>query len=217
MNALVVGAISKCSPTRPHATSDLLTQEDTTGLVSGPIDLGGTGTLSRGYEAGNILGIEYRPGTLPDEEILANDLIRLLLLYRSLIEGRDQVEADDAEDPLDGRPNSGQEGRRRYSWHRRAERSRWLAQEAKRIHGSTWQVEACRKDLTTVYGEVAEGYIEAHHLTPFAQLAGRPTALEPKHDFAVVCPDCHRIVHRRRSEPYSLAEVSAMMSAHLSD
>ena len=47
------------------------------------------------------------------------------------------------------------------------------------------------------YGELGRGFIEAHHLTPIAQLAlsGR-TRLSPRDDFAVVCANCHRMIHR---------------------
>jgi len=188
------------------ATRDvgLLAREDIDGLITGPVDLDGTTTMTRGYQAGNILAIEYGRGEVPDEEVLATDLTRLLVLYTALVEARDQVQADegDAEDPSG--VESGIEAKR-YRWHRRAERSPSLARDAKQIHGSRCQVQACGKRLVDLYGEVGDGYIEAHHLTPFADLDGRPTELDPATDFAVVCPDCHRMIHRRR-EPYTLAE-----------
>jgi 5-methylcytosine-specific restriction protein A len=195
------------------ATRDvgLLANEDTAGLIRGPLELGGEGTLTKGYEAGNIFAIEYDPAQLPTDDELDRDLTRMLLLYQSLVEGRDQVESDEQDDPLGGRPKSGLEARR-YTWHRRAERSSGLAKAAKKVHGTICQVQACGKDLTAIYGELAEGYIEAHHLTPFASLAGRPTELDPKTDFAVVCPDCHRMLHRRSPEPYTLKELSARYS-----
>ena len=187
----------------------LLASEDLSGLFTGPIALSAKGTYTRGYEAGNIVSVEYRAGALPTEDVLADDLLRLLILYRSLVEGRDQLEIEDEDTGGHKPPKPGLEARR-YSWHRRAEgRNGSLAHDAKRIHGTTCQVEACRKDLSAIYGQMANGYIEAHHLTPFAQLDERPTALDPEHDFAVVCPDCHRMIHRRTAEPYTLGEVSA--------
>lgn len=197
------------------ATRDvgLLASEDLSGLLTGPLDLNGSGTLTRGYEAGSIVAKEYIRDALPDEPTLETDLTRLLLLYAALIEARDQVEADesDAADPTQ-RLLRGLEAKR-YRWHRRAERSPSLAREAKRIHGTRCQVPACGKDLRETYGEVATGYIEAHHLKPFASLDGRPTELNPATDFAVLCPDCHRMAHRRQAEPYTLAELSAMIDA----
>jgi 5-methylcytosine-specific restriction protein A len=189
----------------------LLTGEETYGLLAGPLDLGGASRLTRGYESGNILAVEYSRARIPSESDLEADLIRLLLLYRSLAEARDQVQEDDG--PSNSKKGAdSQVEAAQFRWHRRAERSRSLATEAKKFHGTRCQVPACGKDLSEIYGDLANGYIEAHHLTPFSKLEGRPTELDPKQDFAVVCPDCHRMIHRR-SEPYSLAEISAQISA----
>jgi 5-methylcytosine-specific restriction protein A len=189
------------------ATRDrgLLEGEETYGLRGGPLSLGATYRRTEAYESGNIFAVEYG-SELPPEADLEADLTRLLLLYRSLAEARDQVQEDERigpSSPAQDRPEAA-----RYRWHKRAERSRKLAKEAKRFHGTRCQVPACGKDLFEIYGELAEGYIEAHHLIPFASLEGRPTDLNPKTDFAVVCPDCHRMIHRR-PEPYTLEEISA--------
>jgi 5-methylcytosine-specific restriction enzyme A len=196
------------------ATRDvgLLEGEDTSGLLAGPIDLNGTGMLTRGYEAGNILALRYLPQSLPDEDERDTNLTRLLMLYQALIEARDQVEADESDSDDPTRPPLRGLEAKRYRWHRRAERSPSLAREAKGIHGTRCQVPTCGKELADTYGEIAEGYIEAHHLTPFASLDGRPTELDPATDFVVVCPDCHRMLHRR-AEPYTLDELSLMIEA----
>lgn len=93
-------------------------------------------------------------------------------------------------------------------WHLRAERNPKLALEAKRVQGSTCAVRAF--NFAHRYGELGYGYIEAHHLTPFADLEGRPAALDPRHDFAMVCANCHRMIHRRRP-PYTLDEIRAVL------
>ncbi len=195
------------------ATRDvgLLAHEDTSGLELGPIDLGGTTMLTRGYEAGNIAGLEYRHGALPSEDQIEDDLTRMLLLYASLAEARDQVQADESDAGGSSQPPLTGIEARSYRWHRRAERSRSLAAAAKRVHGNICQVPACGKDLNSIYGEVlAKSYIEAHHLTPFADLDGRPTQLDPAADFAVVCPDCHRMLHKRK-DPYTLSELNTFI------
>jgi|SRR5215213_221125 len=183
---------------------DLLSGEETYGLIPGAIPLEGKGRLTRGYESGNIFAIEYG-SVLPSVSDLEADLTRLLLLYQSLIEARDQIQ--EADEPT-STPSGSQTEASKFRWHKRAERSRSLAIEAKKFHGTRCQVPACGKDLSEVYGDLAAGYIEAHHLTPFASLEGRPTELDPRTDFAVVCPDCHRMIHRK-GDPYSLDEVSA--------
>lgn len=186
----------------------LLEGEETYGLLEGPIDLGARYRRSRGYESGNIFAMEYK-SDLPSEADLEADLTRFLLLYQSLAEARDQVqdEQDDSAPPGQTHTEAA-----KYRWHKRAERSRKLAEEAKRFHGTRCQVPACGKKLSGIYGELAGDYIEAHHLTPFVSLEGRPTELDPKTDFAVVCPDCHRMLHRK-ADPYSLEELSAKMRA----
>jgi 5-methylcytosine-specific restriction protein A len=187
------------------ATRDrgLLEGEEIYGLVPGRLDLGAASRLTRGYESGNVFAVEYR-FPLPSEEELEADLTRLLLLYASLAEARDQVQEEGDSEPVTLRSRTEAV---RYRWHKRAERSRSLAAEAKKFHGTRCQVPACGKDLSEIYGDLARGYIEAHHLTPFSALEGRPTDLDPKTDFAVVCPDCHRMIHRR-TDPYSLEEIS---------
>jgi 5-methylcytosine-specific restriction protein A len=55
---------------------------------------------------------------------------------------------------------------------------------------------ACGFDFATVYGDVGRGFIECHHLLALADLADEhKTRLA---DVALVCPACHRMVHRRR-------------------
>jgi 5-methylcytosine-specific restriction protein A len=190
----------------------LLASKDLKGLITGSIDLGAETSLSRGYESGNILAIPYERGSIPSDDVLKDDLGRLVALYQALIESRDQVDDDENDDPI-GSPTNSELEARRFRWHRRAERSRSLAIAAKSFHGTVCQVKACNKDLSTIYGDLAKGYIEAHHLTPFSSLKGRPTELNPQTDFAVVCPDCHRMLHRRHPDPYSLTELSAILEA----
>jgi 5-methylcytosine-specific restriction protein A len=184
----------------------LIAAEDLSELDTGPIDLDGQTDLSRGYEAGNICSRTYLSGALPSEDELQDDLTRFLVLYSALVSARGSLEAESR-----GSGSSAEAflEAQRYSWHRRAERNNTLATGAKRIHGTQCQV--CEIVLSDVYGDIAEGYIEAHHLTPFASLSGRPTALDPTSDFAVVCPNCHRMLHR--GPPYTLAELRGFMTS----
>ena len=93
--------------------------------------------------------------------------------------------------------SSGQEAKK-YRWHRRAERNQKLAADAKKFHGSTCKV--CGFNFEQKYGERGKGYIEAHHIVPFADLVKEPepVTLNPKTDFVVVCANCHRMLHRTK-------------------
>ena len=56
----------------------------------------------------------------------------------------------------------------------------------------------CSFNFGDKYGSRGVGYIEAHHIVPFAQLVKElePVTLDPKTDFVVVCANCHRMLHR---------------------
>ncbi|MFQ5927531.1 MAG: hypothetical protein ACE5MH_08875, partial [Terriglobia bacterium] len=104
--------------------------------------------------------------------------------------------------------------RRRYRMHRSVERASAAGRKTKKVHGYACQ--GCGFDFEAVYGAVGREYIEAHHLTPLAELPeDTPVSLNPKTDFAVLCANCRRMMHRRdgpRSidELQALARVSAM-------
>jgi 5-methylcytosine-specific restriction protein A len=140
------------------------------GLVLGSLYLGGTGSLTRGYEVGNIAAIRYEPGAVPPDPELMSDLHRMLGLYGTYKAARQGAVTGGTDDlPPDVAPG---EEARKYRWHRRAERNRRLADAAKTIHGYTCVV--CGLNFENEYGDVGKGYIEAHHLVPFAQLAQEP-------------------------------------------
>jgi 5-methylcytosine-specific restriction protein A len=87
------------------------------------------------------------------------------------------------------------EERRRYVRHARIERSSSAARKAKDLHGYICQ--GCGFDFTKVYGNHGSEFIEAHHLIPLYSLVeGELVTMDPRHDFAVLCSNCHRMVHR---------------------
>ncbi|TOJ45308.1 hypothetical protein CGI38_15855 [Vibrio parahaemolyticus] len=55
--------------------------------------------------------------------------------------------------------------------------------------------EACDFNFADVYGERGEDYIECHHQNPLSESEGQKTKLE---DLALLCSNCHRIIHRSR-------------------
>ena len=157
------------------------------------------------YEPGHSFGIKYNYSNLPSNDQLVGDLQRIVRLYR-LITSRGGV------NPLDT-PDGGSsfgtlEEKRNYRYHRVVERNRKLALEAKRIHGYVCQV--CHFNFEKKYGRLGIEYIEAHHLTPISELPeGERVELSPKNDFAVVCANCHRMLHRKGA-PISFEEFAKM-------
>ena len=90
-------------------------------------------------------------------------------------------------------PDLSYEEKKKLRFHKSFERNQKLSKEAKKIHGYTCM--ACGFNYEEKYGEIGKDYIEAHHLIPFNQL-DENTDLFPKKDVAVLCANCHRMIHR---------------------
>lgn len=92
------------------------------------------------------------------------------------------------------------EGRVFYQRHRARERDSKIAGIAKnRRLRETGDLacDVCSFSFSKSYGEIGVGFIEAHHTVPVSQLSGRrKTKLG---EIALVCSNCHRMLHRRRS------------------
>ena len=83
--------------------------------------------------------------------------------------------------------------------HRFRERDRQIVARKKAqaadAHGRI-RCEACSFDFAEVYGPHGHGFIEVHHLLALSTLvAGEKTKLS---DLAVLCANCHRMIHARR-------------------
>ncbi|MHC0505287.1 HNH endonuclease [Achromobacter aegrifaciens] len=91
------------------------------------------------------------------------------------------------------------EGRILTRLHRYRERNKELVRKAKQAalkkHGRL-ACEACGFDFSAVYGPRGEGLIDAHHTKPLHTVADdHRSNIE---DLALLCANCHRIVHARR-------------------
>jgi 5-methylcytosine-specific restriction protein A len=132
---------------------------------------------------------------MPEEQELRADLHELLRAYRTLtFRGGLYPSPDENEDQDPTAPQSLVEARR-YRLHRRIERNRKAATLAKAAHGTSCQV--CGFNFPTVYGDLGTGFIEAHHLRPLSELQeGAPIRYDIAEDFAVLCSNCHRMIHK---------------------
>lgn len=91
------------------------------------------------------------------------------------------------------------EGRELFLKHRARERNPRVIEHAKNLffqkHGRFF-CEVCGFEFEKVYGELGRGFIEAHHTIPVSALSeGSETKAR---DIAMVCPNCHRMLHRKR-------------------
>ncbi len=170
-----------------------------------PIDLKANGHSSRTsyYEAAHAFGLTY-DSTLPQEDRLVDEFKSIVRLYRLLTyRGVPSEEGEDQTEQVLDRSVSGFEDLRRFRLHKRIERNQRLANEAKKVHGSICQ--ACGFNFESMYGELGKDYIEAHHLMPLSELPkDSPVKLDAQKDFAVLCANCHRMIHRQHA-PKELA------------
>jgi len=94
---------------------------------------------------------------------------------------------------------SGEEGRMKLIKHMVRERNRKIIDQKKgnAIREEKLFCEVCTFSFPKIYGEQ---FIECHHRTPISQTTGVvETRLQ---DLALVCPNCHRMLHRRFNGSY---------------
>ncbi|MEA2332471.1 MAG: 5-methylcytosine-specific restriction enzyme [Thermoleophilaceae bacterium] len=70
--------------------------------------------------------------------------------------------------------------------------------------------EACTFDFAATYGPHGDGFIECHHTVPLHTL--RPGSRTRLADLALVCSNCHRMIHRR-AEWLSVSALRALVGA----
>ncbi len=90
------------------------------------------------------------------------------------------------------------EGQVLYKLHKVRERDKKIVrlkkEEAMDLYGRLY-CEVCIFDFHRTYGDIGKGFIECHHTTPLAAFkAETNTTLK---DLALVCSNCHRMLHRK--------------------
>ncbi|MGQ5226287.1 HNH endonuclease [Streptomyces sp. yara] len=131
----------------------------------------------------------------PDEMTEVARLIRAGISSGDL---QDLAQADD--DELDD-DFSAPEGRLLLRRHRARERNKGLRKkkiESVLRKGRALACEACGFDFEKVYGERGAGYVECHHVVPLHEAGEGKTKLS---DLALICANCHRMIHRRAPWP----------------
>jgi hypothetical protein len=103
------------------------------------------------------------------------------------------------------------EARTRMVRHRRREgrlRKLKIAESLRRNGTVRCEVDGCGFDFLAAYGDVGREYGQVHHLHPLADADG--TVITRLEDVAVLCANCHAMVHRG-GQSRSLEAVAAML------
>ena len=130
----------------------------------------------------------------------------------AILSGREVSELKCAEDiQIETAADYGtvKEGHRELIYTARYERSPILRKRAIQIHGTTCM--ACAFNFYKFYGERGRDYIEVHHLIPLSTLE-EEIEINPASDMAVVCSNCHRMIHRDRNNILSIDELRQIIN-----
>lgn len=149
------------------------------------------------YEQGCVLGKEYDTTQLPSDAAMLADLQDALRLYAHLRrEGGWAAEDNILEEAEDDQiPDKGLKQSKTYRQHRTIERDPGHSKLVKKKQGT--RCRSCDLEMSEVYGDSALGICDAHHLLPLHALDdGETVTFDPVKDFAVLCPSCHRAIHR---------------------
>ncbi|UQB70067.1 MrcB family domain-containing protein [Epilithonimonas zeae] len=154
---------------------------------------------SKLYEFGNIYAKYYDSRNIPNDQALVEDLNYILNLYQELIYN-DNDEIQDISSKIFEI--------KKLKYHLRVERNSRISKLVKDKKG--YICEACSFDFENKYGSLGKDYIEAHHLSPISTLEPGKIEMDLVDDFAVLCSNCHRMIHRL-DNPSNLEELKKMI------
>jgi 5-methylcytosine-specific restriction protein A len=146
--------------------------------------------LSRGNK--NEIIIWEKFSTSPEKLRATADAIRLMITAPSLDNKSEAI----GEDWVTEAP----EGRLLTRAHKVRERNKAIVESKKKEaiqKVGRLECEACGCDFEKTYGDVGRGLIEVHHTKPLHTL--KPNAKTKLQDLALLCANCHRVVHSRRN------------------
>ena len=123
-----------------------------------------------------------------------NRRLELAVAAEAIRVGAKQAMDDDSLEEVES--YEAKEGRVSYRFHRTLERDRKIVamrKDAALKKAGRLDCEACGFDFASAYGERGAGYIEAHHTNPIHAM--KPGDLTKLSDLALLCANCHRMVH----------------------
>ncbi len=101
------------------------------------------------------------------------------------------------------------EGSLHMRHHLRKDRNQKAVRLAKKLfkneHDGKLFCEICSFDFYSTYGPIGKDFIEAHHIIPLSSRHGKYEVSAK--DYMMVCPNCHRILHRSGYTTEKLKEV----------
>ena len=134
--------------------------------------------------------------SLPGGDISVDDFLRDFLNLADFRKTADDLSAAFSQKENDVFP----EGRRIEKLHKSRERSSKVVALAKQKHAERNKgklpCEVCGFDFRSNYGDRGVHFIEAHHKVPLKKLDKMKSTATRVKDLAMVCANCHRMLHR---------------------
>ncbi|WP_026836544.1 HNH endonuclease [Gillisia sp. JM1] len=97
---------------------------------------------------------------------------------------------------LDGEFPEGKISERKHKYRERNSKVAQIAKQNFKNQNGRLFCQVCEFDFEQEYGEIGADFIEAHHTIPVSEMQpGHITKIE---DLAMLCPNCHRMAHKKR-------------------
>jgi 5-methylcytosine-specific restriction enzyme A len=96
------------------------------------------------------------------------------------------------------------DGKKKIRFSSYYERKPFNRKRAIEIHGLTCM--CCGFNFGLKYGNTGEGYIQVHHVKPVSELE-EAMLIDPKEDLAVLCANCHAMIHKDKDDTMSIQEL----------
>jgi predicted restriction endonuclease len=91
----------------------------------------------------------------------------------------------------------------------RVERDPSLRNDALKAHG--YDCAVCGFNFEKTYGVWGKNWAEVHHLVPISESKKEKRKTDPKSDLAVLCANCHRMIHRRKGIALTISELKSKL------
>ena len=177
---------------------------------SDPIDLGSLDSLPQGYMAGHAFGRTYAAGNI-NETQFTTDFENMLAAYEYLIE---MGGTTPGEIMLEDAGLRSVEESRKYVLSKRIERAPNVRPKVLQAVGAICQ--GCGLDPKITYGyngPLKNTPLDVHHAKPISGLSeGESRRYKIPDDFMVLCPTCHRMIHKQ-VDPSDLRRLKASINS----
>lgn len=138
---------------------------------------------------------EYSTNNLPPDEVVVDDLKKILSFYDNLL-----VESNLINEGIDFSGFSGkvEEGKKILKIHFLRERNQNIIKKSKEMRkkvAGEIRCDICNISFEEFYGDRGRDFIEGHHKNPISQI--EEVGVTDIEDIALVCANCHRMIHRK--------------------